>query len=166
MQFKKFEIKETGKYGLGVFANSKINTGEIITILKGERASEAYCEKKVEEGLLNNDDPLQIEKDYYLILDHTSHAFNHSCTPNAGLRGESTLFALSDILPGEEITYDYSTTVGPENFTFTTMNNCLCGSIKCRKILGNVLSIPKDNLNFYFKKGAIQNYILNELNDI
>ncbi len=162
----KFEIKPTEKYGLGAFATEDIKKGEVIFVMRGERILEESCDKMIEDGLLNNDDPLQISKDYYLILDNTSRYFNHSCDPNAGLKGESTLFALRDIPCGEEILFDYSTTVYPENFTFTTMHDCLCRSPKCRKVLGNVLTIPKDTLDYYKENGALQDYILKALREI
>ncbi|MFA5935198.1 MAG: SET domain-containing protein-lysine N-methyltransferase [Candidatus Paceibacterota bacterium] len=162
----KIEVKDTNKYGLGVFAKEIIKKGEAIHTLKGEEITGAVGDKMVVDGLLNNDDPLQVDDDNYFILDNLSHAFNHSCEPNAALKDVSTLFALRDIKEGEEITYDYSTTVGPDNFTFTTMNNCLCGSTKCRKSLGNVLSIPEDILKFYKETGALQNYIVKALKNI
>ncbi len=162
----KFEIKNTKKYGVGVFATDLIKNGEIIFTLTGEKINEKDCDDMIAKGILNNDDPLQIDKDQYFILDKTSRSFNHSCDPNSGLKEESTLFALKDILPGEEITYDYSTTVYPYNYTFTTMTNCLCGSDNCRKKLGNVLSISKDTLNYYLEKGALQNYIITSLKDM
>lgn len=162
----KFEIKETKKYGKGVYAKELIKEGEIIYTLTGERINETDCDKMIEEGKISNDDPLQISRDQYFLLDDISRSFNHSCEPNAGLKGESILFAIRDILPNHEIVYDYSTTVPPYNDTFTTMNNCLCSSEICRKELGNVLSIPKDVLDYYIKKGALQDYIIEALKDV
>jgi len=160
----KYEIRKTDSYGFGVFCTKKIYKGETIRLFTGKRLKEDICDKMIADGLLNNDDVFQVQHDEYFILDDISILFNHSCEPNAGIKGESTLFAINDILPNEEITYDYSTTVDPNNFTFTTMTNCLCKSAKCRKILGNVLSIPKDSLEYYKKEGALQDYIVNELN--
>lgn len=159
----KFEIRGTNKYGNGVYALEKIKEGELIMLLDGEFINEKDCDERIEKGLLRNDDPLQIEDDKYLILDEKSIAFNHSCDPNAGLKDRSTLFALRDIEIDEEITYDYSTTVGPLNFSFTTMKNCLCGSKKCRSELGNVLTISAEQLDFYKRKGALQDYIIEAL---
>ncbi len=165
-QEHKYEIRPTGKYGDGVFCTKKILKGETIRVFTGERMAEIPCDIMIAKGLLNNDDVFQIQHEEYLLLDDVSIRFNHSCEPNAGFKGESTLFALRDILQGEEITYDYSATVDPHNFTFTTMTNCMCGSAKCRKSLGNVLSIPKDILEYYKREGALQDYIINELNKL
>lgn len=159
---EKYQVRSTGKYGVGVFCTKKILKGEIIREFTGKRIDEVSCDKMIADGLVNNDDVFQVQHEEYFLLDNISVSFNHSCEPNAGIKGEGTLFAIKDINPGEEITYDYSATVDPHNYTFTTMTNCLCGSPKCRKILGNVLSIP--NLEYYKKEGALQDYIINELN--
>ena len=158
----KLEIGDTSKYGEGVFAKEDIAKGEIIKILSGEIISLAECLKRINGGDEVNDDPLQIGSELYIDLDYLSHAFNHSCQPNAGLRKTSELFALKNILKGEEITYDYSTTVGPNIPASEWLMKCDCGSIKCRKLIGNILTIPKNDLENYKKLGALQEYITTE----
>jgi SET domain-containing protein len=57
---------------------------------------------------------------------------NHSCDPNAWFVSEYTLVALCNILPNQEITYDYSTT---DTFMFRdtfTPIPCTCQSKLCR----------------------------------
>ena len=56
---------------------------------------------------------------------------------------------------GEEITYDYSATIAPTRWRM----KCKCGLKNCRRILGDVLSIPKRQLNKYKKLGALQKYV-------
>jgi hypothetical protein len=99
-------------------------------------------------------------------LDEFSRAFNHSCDPNAGIRKTSELIAIEDILKGEEITYDFSSTVGPNVPSSVWEMQCHCGSEKCRKVLGNVLSLPKVQLEKYRRAGALQDYIIEELRSI
>ncbi|MHB8630096.1 MAG: SET domain-containing protein-lysine N-methyltransferase [Aggregatilineales bacterium] len=53
---------------------------------------------------------------------------NHSCDPNAGVKGQNVLVARRDIAPGEEICFDYETT-DTQGMNFV----CRCGSPKCRK---------------------------------
>lgn len=161
-----FEIKDTHKYGRGVFAKRNFKKGETIWVLDGEEVSEVDCDQMVADGLVNNDDPLQISKDSYLLLDEPSIIFNHSCDPNAGLRGRSTMVAIRDIQPGEEITYDYSALVPPYNHTFTTMPNCQCGTAKCRGSLGNISTIPKERVEEYIKAGGLQDFILEALQEV
>jgi hypothetical protein len=109
---------------------------------------------------------LQIGKSFYIDLDYLSRAFNHSCDPNAGIRKISELFALRDIKKGEEITYDYSAVVGPNNPPSEFSMKCKCGAKYCRGIIGNILTIPKKSLENYIKNGAVQDYIKLEFNEV
>ena len=110
----------------------------------------------------NIDDPFQVGKRTYIDLNETSRTFNHSCNPNAGVRKTNELFALSDIKNGEEITYDYSLTIAPTDWKM----KCLCGSNNCRKILGDILSVPKKQLEYYKKLGALQRYMKSVLKEV
>lgn len=149
------EARDTLKYGKGVFAKSDIRKGEVIHTLSGERFDAKDFAEKVNSGKEYIDDPLQVGRRTYLDLDELSRSFNHSCDPNAGLRKISELFALRDIKRGEEITYDYSTTISPTVWEM----RCQCGSKNCRKKLGDILSIPRVQLERYKKVGALQTYI-------
>ena len=100
------------------------------------------------------------------VLDELSRTATHSCNPTCGMRGVSKLFALRNIRKGEEITYDYSATTGPNVSSSIWTMDCICGARNCRKIIGNVLSIPEKQLNKYKKSGALQNYIVQELRRI
>ena len=53
---------------------------------------------------------------------------NHSCNPNSGFGANRTLVATREILPGEEITLDYSTTEADPEWRM----QCTCGSPVCR----------------------------------
>jgi hypothetical protein len=73
---------------------------------------------------------IQVADDAYLVpprLVAGDHV-NHSCEPNAGLRGDRTLVAMRDLAAGEEITYDYATSDGSAYDEFA----CRCGSAACR----------------------------------
>jgi uncharacterized protein len=151
----KIVIKDTKKYGKGVFADEDIKKGQFIHILSGEKISSNDLIKKVQHGKEKIDDPLQIGKKTYIDLDLLSRSFNHSCNPNAGIRKKSEMFALENIRKGEEITYDYSATIAP---TIWNMK-CKCGAKNCRKILGDITSIPDKQLIKYRMLGALQDYI-------
>jgi len=159
-------VKDTGKHGQGVFAAELICKGMFITALSGERMSSGVCNDMVRRGFLRNDDPLQIDSYEFFVLDTLSYSFNHSCDPNAGLRGESDLFALRDIILGEEIRYDYSTTVSPTVPISEWTMECGCGSANCRQRIGHVLTLPLDQLALYLKQGAFQTYMLKELRQL
>ena len=106
-------VKDTGKYGKGVFAGRDIKKREIIYTLGGKRMGVNDFIKNVLSGKENLDDQFQIGKKTYINLNELSRTFNHSCNLNGGIRKKSELFALRDIKGGEEITYDYSLTIAP-----------------------------------------------------
>lgn len=56
--------------------------------------------------------------------------FNHNCEPNAGIFGSNILVAMRDIIPGEEITFDYAMTDSQD-----LKMVCHCGTVSCRKIV-------------------------------
>lgn len=135
----KLIIKSTKKYGNGVFATGDIKQGDVIYILSGDRMDWSELIKRVTSKKEYIDDPFQVGRRTYIDLDDFSRTFNHSCDPNGGIRKNSELFALRDIKKGEEITYDYSMTIGPTRWHMA----CKCGSKNCRKVLGDALSVPK-----------------------
>jgi hypothetical protein len=160
--FKKFAIKDTSKYGKGVFASRDIKKGEVIRVFGGKTMGINDFVEQVNTDKEDIDDPLQVGKRTYLNLDKTSRSFNHSCDPNAALRKRSELFALQDIPKGKEITYDYSLTIAPTKWAM----RCKCGSKNCRKVLGDVLSVPKTRLTEYRRLGALQEYMRRLLTQI
>ncbi len=160
---KPFEIKDTGKYGNGCFATRDIKKGETITFFNGEVITFEETEKRIVTGDENRTDSFQVDLEMDMDLNEESRSFNHSCNPNAGFRGFSEMIALRDINRGEEITYDYSATVGPNIPKTLWEMPCFCKSNNCRKIIGNVLTIPKDQLDQYVEAGTLQDYIKKEL---
>lgn len=156
----KIEIRNNNKHGQGTFACEKICGGGRIMVLDGKIVTFDECMSSIELGQENIDDPLQIAEWLFIDLDEPSRAINHSCEPNAGLRNRSELFALRDIMPDEEITYDYSSVVGPNITPDMWTMECSCGAPSCRKIIGNVLSIPKVRFQMYLKAGAFQHHIM------
>jgi hypothetical protein len=73
---------------------------------------------------------LQVDDDAFLLSTAEGPAdwINHSCDPNAGLRGQISLVAMRDIRRGEEICFDYATSDGSDYDEF----DCHCGSVLCR----------------------------------
>ncbi|MCU0782971.1 MAG: SET domain-containing protein-lysine N-methyltransferase [Verrucomicrobia bacterium] len=158
----KLEIRETRKYGKGVFAAEDIEKGRIVWVLDGERMDALDLVERVNGDAENINDPLQIGKRTYIDLDEFSRTFNHSCDPSTGIRKTSEMFALRDIKKGEELTFDYSATIAPTEWKM----RCKCGSRNCRGILGDVLSVPREQLDYYKRHGALQKYMKAILTDV
>jgi SET domain-containing protein len=65
------------------------------------------------------------------------------------------LVAIKNIQKGEEITWDYSTTMKNDDWTMM----CQCGAKNCRKIIKEFKFLPKERKLFYQKTGIIPQYI-------
>jgi uncharacterized protein len=142
--------------GNGVFATKPIKSNETIHVMNGKEISLFECIWMVLLGKLHVDNPLQIDKYSYIILDELSVATNHSCNPNCTIVGKNELVARRDIAIGEEITFDYSLTVMPNFYTKNWQMTCCCGTDNCRKQIGNLDSIGKAQLIDYFEKNQMQ----------
>ena len=146
--------------GDGVFALSDITKGTLVRVMTGDRMTSEEVEAAIERGEVCADDPFQIDEELFIILDRVPYLFNHSCDPNAGIRDVDQLFALRDILKGEQITYDYSTTVCTHS---VWKMECRCGSPICRNIVKNVRSIPRARRDYYKKLHALPKFVSREV---
>lgn len=120
-------------HGLGVKAIKSIKRGEVIGVLGGfvvhRSEIKKYWKKQGHVGI-------QIHDDFYIVPPNRKEleqygVYNHSCEPNAGFGNESIiLYAIRDIMPKEEITFDYA---------FCELDkpafSCYCGTKSCRKII-------------------------------
>lgn len=134
----KYKLDKSRLGGLGIFATEDIQKGETIRVLSGKHLTGKEVDDKIISKKAFPDDEFQIDDDDFLELDKFSYHFNHSCDPNAGIRGKSELFAIKDIKKNDEIFYDYSTTVGvnkPRNWLLSNLDwsmDCKCNTGKCR----------------------------------
>lgn len=131
-----FEIKQSEIYGLGCFTKVHIRKNKKIGAYAGEvisgkrrinaRVKEQYHQHGVIKVIWLGDN---VAIDGAAGGDATSY-INHSCEPNAFMRGAGRskvlFFALRDIAAGEEITIDYR---DPEH---PPAGQCRCGSTFCR----------------------------------
>src|SRR3989344_6629940 len=146
-------IKESNA-GKGVFANKNFKRLEKIIDFKIEpivRSTEIPDDPETN----NNNHYLQIGKHTYLgPSGEIDDYFNHSCDPNSGLKiskNKVTLISIKKIKKGEEITFDYSTTMYNDRWTM----RCVCESRNCRKIIGNFADIPKEIKKKYIRLSVI-----------
>jgi hypothetical protein len=120
------EIRQTLAKGRGVFARAPIAKGDLIVRAQGV---------EVPTEQLNEDWwAMQIGPDLWLCSPGESldDCINHSCAPNAGfVTGEPALYALRDIAAGEEIAWDYSTSMAERGWTL----ECRCEAPGCRGIV-------------------------------
>lgn len=152
-------ILKSSKNGKGVFANKDFNEGEFIIEFKGK----LYQRKDGPRGLHSKiNHYLQIGKDLYIgPSKEIDDYINHSCSPNAGIRisNKALLFAVKKIRKGEEVSFDYSTTMDEDIWEM----DCSCGSRNCRKRIKDFKYLPKSLQQKYIRLGIVPRYILKHL---
>ncbi len=115
------------KGGKGVFAVTSVQAGEVLAVWGGRVVDTDALRRlpPVKRRLI-----LQVEEDLFLLTTREGPAdwVNHSCEPNAGLSGQVVLVAMRDILPGEEVCYDYAMSDSNPFDEFI----CRCGAANCR----------------------------------
>lgn len=157
---KTFLYTEETKSGKGVFTLKDIVKGENILQFKGKFMT--YQDFPTHYTKFE-DHCVQINDNLYLgPSGDIDDLFNHSCNPNSGLRieqGKVTLIALKKISAGEEITWDYSTTMDED---FWEMD-CECDSEKCRKKIRDFKHLPAETQNYYIDLGIVPEYIIRKL---
>lgn len=122
------------KGGFAVFACEALEKDDLLAIWTGSILTLAEVQQ------LSSDDrshTVQIEEDFFLGpagRGDSSEYINHSCNPNAGIRGQVCLVAMRNIQIDEEITFDYAMADGSEYDEFL----CACGAPQCRgRVTGN-----------------------------
>lgn len=137
---KKVYVKEKGD-GFAVFAKDAIKKGETLFVMGG------YILTIEDENKLSgivSDKPIEISEEFSIgprtasdIARMPQHYVNHSCNPNAGFKGQMFMVAMKNISKGDEILYDYAMIMHTNEKSNSYFQfECLCGSKKCRKIIG------------------------------
>jgi hypothetical protein len=87
-------------------------------LVAGERAGSSYV------------DTIVVAEDLHLLIapGQPIHYGNHSCDPNLWWASPYTLIARRPIEAGDEVTSDYGTSTGTDDFLMT----CTCGCALCR----------------------------------
>lgn len=147
-------FRDSPIHGRGAFAGRRFEAGERVWTLSGRPSSIPRLAVRIALRRCRIDDPLQVGRFRYVELDQGSIAFNHSCDPNLGVTPGDVLVARRPIEPGEELTYDYSTTVLASPFTWTWAMECACGSPACRRTIRRAERLPVDIARRYVDEGA------------
>ena len=140
--------------GRGLFAAEDIPTGGTILHFTGPRLT---LQQVREKGPLAAN-ALQVGINDYLDLEEPGRLVNHSCAPNAVIREETRLVALREIRRGEEIRFDYSTTIG-DGWTMA----CRCGASECRGLIVAFHLLPAPLKQRYAILRCVQRFIVEEM---
>lgn len=150
-------VKETGKYGKGVFAERDFTSKECVLEAQGV----VLDWDDIEFGSQEEDTAIQIGPEKYLVphpLDPAAF-INHSCDPNCGIKlinSRVLVVSIRDIRAGEEITYNYSTAMDSGNWRM----DCLCGSAQCRGLITDFKLLNPTIQTKYIRLGVVPEFIL------
>lgn len=137
--------------GVGVFTTKARNRGEEVVKLLGPVIDLQAAIAKGEREC----DALQIGENSYIDPEEPLRSVNHSCNPSCGVRDGNRLITLRDLTPGEEITFDYSTTMDENHWTL----ECKCGAFECRGVVRDFCTLPEDVKARYFRLRVVMPFI-------
>ena len=155
---KKFYVGLSKIHNKGIFAFRDIKKEEIISRFKGPIKFKINRNKR--DALLHPD-WVGITKDHWMDPERPQKFFNHSCNPNASIKGRIFIESIKNIRKDEEITFDYSTIEGDLRWEM----KCKCKEKNCRKIIKSIQFLPKRQIikympyiPAYFKNLYIKNH--------
>ncbi|MDM4766893.1 SET domain-containing protein-lysine N-methyltransferase [Pelomonas sp. SE-A7] len=139
---RRIQVRQSGVHGRGVYAALDIEAGDRIIEYTGELIDWPEALRR------HPHDPKQPDHTFYFHIEggnvidalhggNSSRWINHSCDPNCEAEetpeGRVFIKALRDILPGEELFYDYGLVID-ERYTPKLKKQfaCHCGSPVCR----------------------------------
>lgn len=148
--------------GAGVIAARSFQPGEMVLTFHGPILHRSQLPKPYYSV---PDHYVQIGPDTYLGPSGGADDFvNHSCDPNSGLRIHgtiATLIAIRAIAEGEEVTWDYSTTMSEDEWEIP----CTCGASNCRKHIRDYKHLPKTIRRQYERLGIVPPYAAASVKD-
>ena len=146
-------------YGKGVIANKVFRVGERILEFSGPRL---HKDELPTISSFEDDRYLQVGPTEYIGESNGLDDYvNHSCDPNCKVVITSDgvfLEAIVDIEIGDEITFDYSTTMAEDDWEL----DCLCGKPQCRGRIRDFRTLLEAVKNRYIELGAVPDFILRE----
>ncbi len=150
-----FSVGET-HLGKAVFAARSFDEGAPLLEFTGRRHRAEHVPSLMRGG---SDRYVQVTPDHYMgPSGRLDDLVNHSCDPNAGLRFTDDgvfLVAIRAIARGEEVTWDYSTTLAESNWHMI----CQCRAANCRRVIGNFSTIDAERQQFYRARNLVAPYL-------
>ena len=140
--------------GKTVFAARGFAEGETLLRFAGRRLTRAPQAHGTDDRFV------QVGEGEYLgPSGRVDDLINHSCDPNTGLRFEAGgavfLVALRRIDAGEEVSWDYSTTLKDSDWRMP----CDCRSVDCRGLIGNFDTVSAERQAWFVERGLVAPYL-------
>jgi uncharacterized protein len=126
-------VMKSPLHGFGCFATLRFPKNSPIAEYAGERITHAEAMRRMRVPGVKRIS--ELEADCYIdgsVEGNVTQYINHSCEPNADafiIDGFMIIFALQDILPGDEITVDYLNSFDEDHSV------CQCRTASCRQLI-------------------------------
>jgi SET domain-containing protein len=138
---RRIAVRNSPIHGHGVFALRRIPKGARIIEYKGKLITDKEADRRYSRIHEHSPHTMLFSIDGGLVIDATRHGnsarwINHSCAPNCEIEEEGHkvfIDARRDILPGQELTYDYNLQIGEKHTKKAQREHaCFCGARRCR----------------------------------
>lgn len=149
-----YTVRETAN-GKGVFATKDIPPQTILMRVTGEVLDFASTKFLGERESYT----LQVDINRYLLTKPPFCYVNHCCNPNTALDADLFLYSLRTIKAGEQICWDYSTTMLERSWTM----KCSCGAANCRGLITDFDLLPREVQQRYLRMGIVLPFIVRKL---
>jgi uncharacterized protein len=127
----RLSVMKSPIHGFGCFATARFPKNSAIAEYAGERIARTEAMRRMSRFGVKRIS--ELDADLYIdgsVDGNDSQHINHSCEPNADvfiIDGFMIVFALREIVPGEEITVDYLNSFEEDRTV------CQCGAASCRQ---------------------------------
>lgn len=150
--------------GRGLFARRAFRRRETVLAIRGRVVHYDLLWQR--EGSAFSANCIRFGPETYLDPgDGPARYLNHSCEPNTAVTKRANrlyLVAKRRIARGEEIVFDYSTTIGDDDLW---RMRCRCGQPSCRRVIRNFGSLPIERRAYYLANGFVPAFIVRTLAD-
>ena len=144
------------EFGYGVFTAVPLRHHDVAFFISGTIVSTEENNELPEDGSYS----IQVGLKSYLDPVSPSRFINHSCLPNVGIRDDYTIVALREIAAGEELRFDYSTSMLERSWSL----ECGCGEATCRGTITDFDFLPLELQDRYLSENVVQQFIVDYLN--
>lgn len=143
------QVRRSRIHGTGVFALRHIHKGTRIIEYTGERVSHREADRRYSDKDVEDNHTFLFILDSRTVIDagvggNEARFINHSCGPNCETAIEDRrifIYAVRDIVPGEELSYDYQIQrEAGDPPDVERIFCCRCGTVQCR---GTMLAPPE-----------------------
>ena len=150
-EFPLIEVRQC-ELGRGVFLTKDVKAEKQLLQFRG---SVLTFDEQFE--LPDEANSLQFGRDLFIDTQAPGVYVNHSCEPNCYVNAGLWLKACCDLKAGEQLTFDYSTTMLERNWQ---MHSCQCGAKTCRHTIKDFDLLPVEVQHRYIENGWAMPHVL------